>query len=220
MLLDPASGALTQRAIAHVEEQGAMEGNFIRGDRKKQKARTTLSTTQALIGNNAPAQRPPVLLRMEAPDEWDPADPDPFRSRGNALHEIVARTATARDLASHIEDAVRQGLVPASEKEPALAKLSRALSSAELAPWFDGKNDVRSEVSLITVDGHTVRPDRLAFTPQGIRVLDLKTGSPRRGHRQQVLNYMNVLREAGETVLDGHLFYLESGQLERVGTEA
>ncbi|QQR85436.1 MAG: UvrD-helicase domain-containing protein [Flavobacteriales bacterium] len=218
LLLDPASGELTQRVIAHVEAQGVADGKYISGERSKQIARTASSTAQALVGIDTSARRPPMLLRMEAPQEWDPANPDPFRSRGNALHEIVARTTTAQDLPSIVEGAVRQGLLPASEQEAALAQLSPALSSAALAPWFDGTNEVRSEVALITADGHTVRPDRLAFTPQGIRVLDLKTGAPRHGHRKQVLTYMQVLREAGETVLDGHLFYLESGQLERVGT--
>lgn len=219
MLLDPASGVLTQRAIAHVEALGVMDGKYIGGERKKQNVHTVPSKAQALIGNSTTSTRPPVLLRMEAPEEWDPTDPDPFRSRGNSLHEIVARTATARDLANTMEDAVGQGLIPAREQGPALAKLSQALSSTALAPWFDGSNEVRSEVALITPDGHTVRPDRLAFTPQGIRVLDLKTGAPREGHRKQVHTYMQVLRAAGETVLDGHLFYLESGQLVHVGTE-
>lgn len=220
LLLDPASGELTQRVIAHLEAQGVADGKYISGERTKQTVKTASSTAQALVGNGTSALRPPVLLRMEAPEEWDPANPDPFRSRGNALHDIVARTATAQDLPISVEEAVRQGLIAGSEKEAALAQLSPALSSPALAPWFDGSHEVRSEVALITADGHTVRPDRLAFTPQGIRVLDLKTGAPRRGHRKQVLTYMQVLREAGETVLDGHLFYLESGQLERVGPEA
>lgn len=220
MLLDPSSGELTKRVIAHVQDRYKAGTVHSEGQRTKRDAHMPLPVAAPLVGPTVSAMRPHALLRMEAPESWDPANPDPFRSRGNALHEIVARTATAKDLAASIAEAVAQGLLPAALQEVAHAQLASALSSAELAPWFDRNNEVRSEIALITSDGHTVRPDRLAFTPRGVRVLDLKTGAPHQGHRKQVQMYMQVLREAGETVLDGHLFYLVSGLLERVGMEA
>jgi GTP cyclohydrolase II len=49
-----------------------------------------------------------------------------------------------------------------------------------------------------------------------IGVLDIKTGSPRPEHHEQVRNYMRHIAQAGPGEVHGALLYLRDGRIEVV----
>ena len=152
-------------------------------------------------------------MRFEAPEHWDPADPDPFRSKGNAVHAVVARMRTADDLGAALQEAIGRGDLSLDEADALARDLDPLFRRNDLAPWFSAQGEVRSEATLITADGHAARPDRLAMEKDMVRVLDMKTGLPSTRHHDQVKVYMDVLRDAGHPHVSGYLLYIATGDL-------
>ena len=159
-----------------------------------------------------------LTLRREAPESWSAGDPDPFRSHGALVHELMADVRTADDLAPALDRAVRQGLADEDLRVELFGRLERQLRHEALAPYFASGQDVRTEAPLITANGRTLRPDRVVFTERGTHVLDIKTGVPRESHSEQVREYVRVLREAGEERVNGALWYLRTGEVVNVAT--
>ena len=84
--------------------------------------------------------------------------------------------------------------------------------------WFNGSYRIFNEASIVTGDGETYRPDRVMITPSGDRVvvIDYKFGQPHSAHRQQVRNYMTLMRQMGYPAVEGWLWYVTSGDIVRV----
>ncbi|MEO8590855.1 MAG: UvrD-helicase domain-containing protein [Flavobacteriales bacterium] len=206
---------VTKAALAFMDEHGS-DGTLIDGDRgspwkvheepQLDMLREVASATHAL----------PITIRLEAPDEWDPADPDPYRSFGNAVHELLGRVKHADDLEVVIADAVNEGLLDASAADAFTRRIAPMMKAEALAPWYGPGLDVRNEATIITRDGRSLRPDRVVFDGPKVRVLDIKTGAPHDSHRDQVLSYMHLLNELGHTDVEGALLYVRDGSLQPV----
>ena len=159
---------------------------------------------------------PMLTVRFEAPDDWDPADPDPRRAFGTAVHEALAATRTADDLPRALQRAVSVGDLTDQQAAALLRHLGPRINSPDLAPWFAPHLDVRAEAALITADGHSLRPDRLVFDGDRVRVLEFKTGKPSPAHEDQVRVYLDLLRQLGHNAVEGAVWYLSDGQLRPV----
>lgn len=156
------------------------------------------------------------LVRCEAPEDWDPADPDPFRSNGNAMHAILARVRTPGDLpAALARESTGWGL-PEAMNEALARHLQIILDKPELAAFFRPGLEVRTEATLLDAQGHAQRPDRIVRDGEVLRVLDIKTGRPDERHKEQVVRYMDLLRTVEGGPVEGFLLYMREGQLVQV----
>lgn len=159
---------------------------------------------------------PELTMRFEAPLDWDPADPDPHRAFGTAVHAALEATRTAADLPRALAQAVHLGDLTHDQAERLQHNLGPIIASPALAPWFASQLDVRAEATLITADGRSLRPDRLVIDGDRIRVLEIKTGKPSDAHADQVRSYFTLLRELGHHHVEGAVWYLASGHIEPV----
>jgi len=188
-----------------------------RGVRSPAPAKKT-NADDGLCDLDAPMPTGParIRIRQEAPTNWDPADPDPFRSRGNLLHAILARTHVAGDLEAAVDaEAVAAGL--RDEESAAIhQRLAALLARPDIAPFFAPGLRTRTEATLIDAHGHAHRPDRITTDGTVTHVLDIKTGAPSPMHHEQVALYMHLLRDLGEEHVTGHLLYVGDGILVEV----
>ncbi|MDX9751955.1 MAG: hypothetical protein RBT71_12810, partial [Flavobacteriales bacterium] len=166
-----------------------------------------------LVTAERPAAGPHLGVRHEAPDEWDPADPDPYRRYGNAVHAALARVRTVADVRPAMEHAVAMGAIGAGAAAQLVDRLTDLLGSPALAPWFGAGLAVRTEATIIAADGRALRPDRVVIDPPAVRVLDIKTGHRADGHHHQVRTYMELLGAMGHATVEGALLYLPEGLL-------
>jgi ATP-dependent helicase/nuclease subunit A len=207
--------AMTKELLAFIDTEGSEEGRLVQGSRSAPWKRRDGSEQFAL--KDVSGHTPTTLdLRLEAPADWDPADPDPYRSHGNAVHEILAHMAHADDLDHAMERALDEGLLDHA-KAPMLRERLRALiTSPGMEAWFGKGLAVRNEATLITAEGKALRPDRVVMEGDRVGVLDIKTGQPREDHAMQVRNYMHHLRQLGHARVEGALLYVREGVLEPV----
>lgn len=178
---------------------------------------------QARITNsNTPAPAPPPCappsrttvprFRSGAPEQWDPADPDQWRRSGELIHGLLATIRQVNDLNGAIDDLVRRGAFEPGEAEHWRTLLRSLLDRPDIRPWFSGDGKVIAEQTLITADGHALRPDRILHHHGRWRVMDIKTGLPRDSHHAQVERYCELLHAITGGPVDGMLLYLRDGQ--------
>ena len=208
-----ATDPFLKEMLAFAEEQGMVDNVLRLGVRASVQRKERAISGAVLQHLSTGTHPPPLAMRFEAPEHWDPADPDPFRSKGNAVHAVVARMRTADDLGAALQEAIGRGDLSMDEADALARDLDPLFRRNDLAPWFSAQGEVRSEATLITADGHAARPDRLAMEKDMVRVLDMKTGLPSTQHHDQVKVYMDVLRDAGHPHVSGHLLYIATGDL-------
>ena len=203
---------ITKAVLAFLDEHGA-NGELRDGERSPP-LNVRDETRPEMLAEVAPCTGAlPITIRFEAPEDWDPADPDPLRSFGNAVHEVLGRVKHSDELEAAIADAVDEGLMDASAAEAFTRRIAPMMKTEALAPWYGPGLDVRNEATIITSDGRSLRPDRVVFAGDTVRVLDIKTGAPHDSHRDQVLGYMHLLNELGHAQVEGALLYVRNGSL-------
>lgn len=154
-----------------------------------------------------------LAIRRDAPEEWDPMDPDPYRTHGRAIHAMLARVRTIDDLPRAIAIEGDASGIPTDERTAIGSALQQLLLRTDVAPFFADGLHVRTEATLIDHAGHALRPDRITRDAHSTHVLDIKTGAPSDAHMEQVRTYAHLLRELGEPAVDAYLLYVQSGEL-------
>ncbi len=152
-------------------------------------------------------------IRNDAPEEWDPADPDPYRSHGQAIHAILARVRTAADLQEAIVQERNNWGLPEDQVEAIGKNLAQLLKKVDVAPFFSAGLEVFNEYTLLDEEGRAARPDRVVRDGKRLRVLDIKTGRPHDGHSDQVRKYMRLLEAVEHGSVEGWLLYAAEGEV-------
>lgn len=166
-----------------------------------------------LVDNAERGTDPALMLRREAPEEWDPIDPDPLRRFGVSIHDVLSRVVDPADLGTAIENAVKEGSIDPGFASGIAAQLRELLASAKLKDYYGPGLQVRTEATIITASGEAARPDRVVMDRGIVRVLDIKTGGPAEQHERQVRSYMQLLSELGYEHVEGALLYVRDGSL-------
>lgn len=168
-----------------------------------------------ITGGMSPAERP-LAIRREAPEDWDPADPDPYRSRGRAIHAILAHVRTPGDLPRAMELERNTWGLGQPEAEALVGRLLQVIDQPALQPFFGPGLEVLTEATLLSADGRALRPDRIVRDGAAFRILDIKTGASLPDHHQQVRRYMHLLHQVEHAPVEGALLYLRTGELTMV----
>jgi ATP-dependent helicase/nuclease subunit A len=73
-----------------------------------------------------------------------------------------------------------------------------------------------NEKVIINTSGKKFIPDKLIFNSDEVLVIDFKTGQQSPKHIEQVLEYINLLKEMGNQAVRGEIYYTENGHVEPV----
>lgn len=141
-----------------------------------------------------------------------------YRQKGIVLHDILSRTAQARDLENAVDEAVADGYLPIQAKNEVMALLSARIASHPefFPPSTDGIRILR-ETGIIDADGKEKRPDRVILYPDGKAVVvDYKFGSPKESYIGQVKEYASVLRRMGYGPVRAHLWYVYENKVDTI----
>jgi hypothetical protein len=206
---------VTRDLLAYMAEHGA-DGRLILGERAAAPPRPAPSPVDHLRDVSTPDRPAAIRWRHERPEDWDPADPDPFRSFGQVVHDLLARVGTADDLQRALQEAVDTGGLGHEQAQAIEDRLRALLTDPRLAPWFGAGLTIRTEATIIDRVGRSHRPDRVVIDGDRARVLDIKTGAARPEHQTQVRSYMTLLSELGHAHVEGALLYVRDGTLEPV----
>lgn len=123
------------------------------------------------------------------------------------LEEVLTRMRVAGEIATDTEGEFLRGRAMAALADPVVSR------------WFSPQWEVvHSERDIIAGNG-VRRPDRvMTLGRERAVVVDYKFGALRReGYHEQVREYMELLRGMGYADVEGYLWFVELGEVERVG---
>ncbi|MCB0791329.1 MAG: UvrD-helicase domain-containing protein [Flavobacteriales bacterium] len=154
-----------------------------------------------------------TIIRRTAPDAWDPADPAPLVRHGQLVHALLARVRTIDDLDPALRSEHSRGKLDQGTMDELLVSLRALLGRDDVHPFFAVGVEVFNESTLIAANGNAMRPDRIVHDGGNWRILDIKTGSPRASHIEQVKAYRELLSGIVHAPVHGALLYVRSGEL-------
>lgn len=154
-----------------------------------------------------------------------------YRKTGILLHNLMATIENSEEISIRIDEAANEGQLPPSiSKESVQRLITRRIAHPSARSWFDGSWTLYRECSLVyretDAEGHvhtvTRRPDRvmmrgnIAEGNDETIVIDFKFGKFKTEHREQVKQYMDLLKCQGRHHVKGYLWYLYTGSIEEV----
>jgi predicted RecB family nuclease len=85
--------------------------------------------------------------------------------------------------------------------------------------WYSGRWRLFSENAIIYRENgamETRRPDRVMTDGKRAVVVDFKFAHPKAEYVSQVQSYMDLMRRMGYEEVEGYLWYVDRGRVERV----
>lgn len=209
-------GGLKLETAAETGARYVEVGSPVKPEKKEEetKKRTALDAGEV--------QPMPPYSSSDRDDLWACSRLDDLRyvsraaSRGLLIHGILGDLRAVSDLPVVIRKMRLQGRIGDEHAAELERYLSRRLTDADVARWFDGFERVVAERSILWVDSAKNeqmrrRPDRIVWLADGsVEIVDYKTGQEdAASHRNQVRGYMDRLRELGYENVRGYLWYLD-----------
>lgn len=142
---------------------------------------------------------------------------------GSILHRVFSTIRTVDDVDQALRQLEFDGVLYDDDlrKEDLCAMLRKRLEHPKVRAWFSASWTLFNECTILHVDpltGQVVehRPDRVMTDGDQYVVVDFKFGRPSAAYRQQVLAYMQLIKDMGHPHVKGYLWYVYSNQIEEV----
>ena len=155
-----------------------------------------------------------LKISRQAPKMWEVDHPEKGADKGRKIHEILSYVKIEDDLESALEKGTREGLLLNSELQEMRLFLLKILRHPGLKKYFAAGLKIKNEEDILLENGKVIRPDRLVFLPDGITIIDYKTGSPLEVHEEQILAYRAHIINMGYKVKSCVLAYVNEVSIE------
>lgn len=155
-----------------------------------------------------------LKISRQAPRMWEVDHPEKGADKGRKIHEILSYIKVESDLNSALEKALREGLLSNNKLKEVHYLLQQTLHHPKLKKYFSVGLKVKNEEDILLENGKVIRPDRLVFMPDGITIIDYKTGTPMSSHEEQILTYRSHIVSMGYPVISCVLVYINEERVE------
>jgi len=142
---------------------------------------------------------------------------------GSILHEVFSTIRTTDDISDALRRLELDGIIyDESLTRPRIEQMiRRRLEDPRVARLFSSEWTLFNECTILCRDAKTDkvyerRPDRVMTNGQETIVVDFKFGHPQDAYKDQVQEYMSLLRQMGYANVRGYLWYVYSNQIEEV----
>ena len=145
--------------------------------------------------------------------------------KGNHIHDALSVIKDNTDVDIQIEKLYKAGRLDETyfSCEEMKAEISRLISLPEVRDWFNPGLKVLNERTILAKtylpdsrvkEQH--RPDRIIINGDKVIVVDYKSGEHHKGHKKQVKEYINFLKQMGFKNIEGYLWYIYPHEVKRV----
>ncbi len=151
------------------------------------------------------------VLSYKSAENWDIDELDEKRLFGTKVHYILSEISGLIDLESALQKSTRKGKITADESDEIMEFITALFKDKRFASYFDAAEQL-NEKELINNKGRKLIPDKIVIKADQTLVVDFKTGQETSKHKEQVQEYMQVLKEVGFNNLVGEIYYTEEGR--------
>ena len=143
-----------------------------------------------------------------------------YISKGLIIHKVFEMIHDTSDIPKVMRQLQQEGVL----KDHAFAveindMIERLMTNPTVRSWFAPGWHVMNECNIIMLENGVAvskRPDRVISNGTETIVIDYKTGQETDGHKSQVRQYVNLLREMGMPQVQGFLWYIKDNKVKPV----
>ena len=192
---------------------GSFEGP-VAGGRKE-------SDAEHVVLEEYPTARPALKLRLPSQRYFEEGGEPELapRNLGILMHRAFEQADDAAQVREAVAHMQADGILSEEDAARLRQRIDRAFELPEVREWFDGSwQRIRNEQEIIVPgSASTRRPDRVMIRGTRVVVVDYKFGAlDTERHRRQVAEYLRLLAEMGYDPVEGYLWYVKLGRIERV----
>lgn len=155
-----------------------------------------------------------------AGDDGNDSDRREYIKTGCILHKVFSEIRTTDDVDAAMTRLETEGMLDRKATEKVTAMLRKRLADPQTAEWFSGRWLLFNECSILSADETGAvkerRPDRVMTDGERMIVVDFKFGTPKESYREQVREYMQLLKGMGHKNVEGYLWFVYENKVERV----
>src|SRR5665648_31224 len=134
-------------------------------------------------------------------------------NKGKLIHEILSLVETSGDLNKAVRRIEVEGKIASEESGQIVLDLTKLLQDPEVKSWFDGTYRVVNERNILTGINGVKRPDRIMIGPDGVVVVDYKSGNLESDkYKYQLRTYMRELKNCGYGNVSGYIWYTKTNK--------
>lgn len=178
--------------------------------KKEEKKKKKKKNQDAAVSQDMPpyfVTKAPANVKVKLPHDTTIA-----QDRGMRLHNLLSHIRYGNDVEKALQFAKRYGIFEEEGKwniTQIRHLLRQLITHPVTAEWWDDKNIVYTERSIVSTQNETKRPDRIVKRPDGTMiVIDFKFGRQLRKHHKQVAEYMDLLKHMRHPKVEGYIIYI------------
>jgi len=140
--------------------------------------------------------------------EWDIDELDQKRNFGTLIHQLLSSLKDSTEIKTKISTlAIKLGLTD-EDKSEVSQYIQNLFKNERFANYFT--QEAWNEKEIVSAKGIKFIPDKIIKTPNGLKVVDFKTGQASPSHTKQVKSYIKILKDMGYDNVSGEICYTES----------
>ncbi|WNH08761.1 UvrD-helicase domain-containing protein [Thalassobellus suaedae] len=140
---------------------------------------------------------------------WDTKQEEAIE-KGNLIHNIMAQINTKDNIDSVIADSINASIINTEQATTLKNTVIQIVNHPLLKNYYTSNYTIYNERDIITKEGMILRPDRVVINSKNEAVIiDYKTGSEDKKHKQQLQLYKDVLEDMQITVKKKILVYTD-----------
>lgn len=153
-------------------------------------------------------------MSFKSAENWDIDDLDEKRLFGTKVHQVLADLNNQDELEMVLQQHLRKGFISVEEKDSIAKLISKLFENLHFQQYFEG--EIFNEQSILTGKGRKLIPDKIVVKENQTLVIDFKTGQESSAHVEQILTYVQILKELGFPNVKGEIFYTEEEKILKV----
>ncbi|WP_420603675.1 UvrD-helicase domain-containing protein [Flagellimonas sp.] len=139
---------------------------------------------------------------------WDDEKRDAIEM-GNLIHFALSQVKIADDVSLVLEELELLGRIPKDSVQYVKEKVLSVVNHPQLNQYFSNTYEILNEQEILTVNGASLRPDRVVISNNEATIIDYKTGKPSPSHKEQITQYSIVLKEMGYKIKHSIIVYID-----------
>ncbi|RIV43905.1 UvrD-helicase domain-containing protein [Flagellimonas pelagia] len=128
---------------------------------------------------------------------------------GNVIHFALSQIKYAEEVPQVIENLQLNGYFSKDAAKDMEDKLLEVVTHPQLKDFFKEGLQILNEQEILTTSGISLRPDRIVISGKEAIILDYKTGKPSPSHKEQIMQYADVLKEMDYEIKHAIIVYID-----------
>ncbi|NJW53853.1 UvrD-helicase domain-containing protein [Salinimicrobium oceani] len=141
---------------------------------------------------SSPTQRNGISIITRSGLMWNSRQQEAIE-KGQLIHDLFAEINTGADVERVLENGKNEGRFSREAESSIKNAVNEVITHPELREYFVAGAVNINERDIITENGLLLRPDRLNFNGNKATIIDYKTGAVNPAHKNQIIEYGEVL---------------------------